>query len=69
VKQDLGYDSCDEMRIKTIGVQGNNSFHASSSSTSKSQDNERRRSELFRIIFVSKHPENILYLIRVLKLT
>jgi hypothetical protein len=55
VKQDLGSDSGDEMRITTIGVQGKNSFHVGSSSTSKSHDNERRRSELFHIRVVSKH--------------
>jgi hypothetical protein len=43
------------MRITTIGVQGKNSFHAGSIYTSKSYDNERIRSELFHIRFVSKH--------------
>jgi hypothetical protein len=43
------------MRITTVGLQGKNSFHASSSSTSKSHDNEIRRSEWFHIRVVSKH--------------
>jgi hypothetical protein len=53
LQQDLGSDSCDEMRITTIRVQVKNSFHASSSSTNTSHDHERRIRELFHIIVVS----------------
>jgi hypothetical protein len=54
VQQDLGSDLGDEMRITIVGVQGKKSFHAISSSTNTSHDNERR-SELLHIRVVSEH--------------
>jgi hypothetical protein len=55
VQQDLGFDSSDEMKITTVGVQGKVSSHASSSSTILSSEIEKKRSELFHIRVVAKH--------------
>jgi hypothetical protein len=55
VQQDLGYDSEDEGKITTVGVQGKDSLHASSSSNDESHVDERKRNELFHIRVVSKH--------------
>jgi hypothetical protein len=55
VKQDLGFDSGDEERITTVGVQGKYSLHASSNSNNEFHDNEIKRNELFHIRVISKH--------------
>jgi hypothetical protein len=55
VQQDLGSDSGDKGNITTVGVQGKDSLHASSSSNNESHDDERKRNELFHIRVVSKH--------------
>jgi hypothetical protein len=58
VLQDLGSDSSDEMKITTMGYQGNN-YVASTSSSSNANVNvtqqEKTRIELFHIRVVSKH--------------
>jgi hypothetical protein len=55
VKQDIGYDSGDEMKIKTFAVQSKVSLHAISVSIILSLENDKRRIELFHIIAVKKH--------------
>jgi hypothetical protein len=55
VQQDRGSDSGDEGKITIVGIQGKDSLHASSSSNDESHVDERKRDELFHIIFVSKH--------------
>jgi hypothetical protein len=55
VKQYLSYDSGDEGNITTVGVQGKDSLHASSSSNNESHVDERNMNELFHIRVVSKH--------------
>jgi hypothetical protein len=55
VKQDLGFDSGDKGKITMVGVQGNDSLHASSNSNNESHDDERKRNELFHIRVLSKH--------------
>jgi hypothetical protein len=55
VQQDLGSDSGDEGNITTVGVQGKDSLHASSSSNDESHVDEQKRNELFHIRVVSKH--------------
>jgi hypothetical protein len=40
VKQDIGFDSRDEGKITTIGVQGKYPLHASSSYNNESHDDE-----------------------------
>jgi len=53
VQQDLGSDSGDEGKITTVGVQGKDSLHASSSSNDESHVDEQKRNELFHIRVVS----------------
>jgi hypothetical protein len=55
VQQDLGSNLGDEGNIKTVGVQGKYSLHASSSSNNESHYDEQKRNELFHIRVVSKH--------------
>jgi hypothetical protein len=55
VQQDLGSDLGDKGNITMVGVQGKDSFHASSNSNNESHDDERKRNELFHIRVVSKH--------------
>jgi hypothetical protein len=55
MQQDLGSDSTDEEKIKTVGLQGKVSLHASSISTIPSLEYDERRSELFHIRVVTKH--------------
>jgi hypothetical protein len=55
VQQDLGSDSGDEGKITVVGVQGEDSLHASSNSNNESHDDERKRNELFHTRVVSKH--------------
>jgi hypothetical protein len=55
VQQDLGFNSRDEGKITTIGVQGKDSLHGSSSYNDESHVDEQKRNELFHIIVVSKH--------------
>jgi len=57
IQKDLGLDSSDETTLIAIGIKGKN-FEASTSNSSQSidnEDNERKRHELFHIIFISKH--------------
>jgi hypothetical protein len=55
VQQDLCFDSGDEGKITTDGIQGKDSLHAISNSNNESHDDEQRRNELFHIRVVSKH--------------
>ena len=55
LQQDLGYDSDDEEFITTVGLQGNHSFHAGSSSSNTSYDYDKIRTGLFHIKVVAKH--------------
>jgi hypothetical protein len=55
MQQDLGYDSDDEEKITTVGLQGKVSLNASSISTITALENDERRSELFHIRVVTKH--------------
>jgi hypothetical protein len=55
MQHDLGSDSGDEERITTIGMQGEDSFYACSSSLNESHDDDKRISALFHIRVVSKH--------------
>jgi hypothetical protein len=55
VLQDIGFDSRDEGKITTVGVQGKYPLHASSSYNNESHDDERKRNELFHIRVVSKY--------------
>jgi hypothetical protein len=55
VQQDLGFDSEYEKKITTVGVQGKDSLHASSSSNDESHVYEQKRNELFHIRVISKH--------------
>lgn len=55
VQQDLGFDSRDKGKITSVGVQGKDSLHASSSSNDESHVDERNRNELFHIRVISKH--------------
>jgi hypothetical protein len=55
VQQDLGSNSGDEGKTTSVGVQGKDSLHASSSSNNESHDDERKRNGLFHIRVVSKH--------------
>jgi hypothetical protein len=65
VQQDLGSDSGDEGKITSVGVQGIDSLHASSSSNDESHVDERKRNELFHINVVSKHTkiDTLFYLV------
>ena len=55
VQEDLGSYLGDETKIAAMGVQVRRSLHIGSSSNNVSQVNDKRRSGLFHIIFVSKH--------------
>jgi hypothetical protein len=55
MKQDLGFDSEDEEKITTIGVQGKYSLHACLNSNNEYHDDQRKMNELFHIRVVSKH--------------
>jgi hypothetical protein len=55
VQQDLGSDSGDETNITSTGVQGKTSSHASTSSSIKSPNSEKRRSEIFHIRLITNH--------------
>jgi hypothetical protein len=55
VQQDLGFNSGDEGKITSVGVQGKYSLHASSTSNNDSHDDERKMNELFHIRVVSKN--------------
>jgi hypothetical protein len=58
IQQDLGYDSEDETKIKSMGSQGKNSIASTSSSSSSSLNvtqHEKERIEIFHIRVISKH--------------
>jgi hypothetical protein len=55
VQQDLGFDSGDEGKNTTVGVQDKDSLHDSLSSKDESHIDERKRNELFHIQVVYKH--------------
>jgi hypothetical protein len=43
MQEDLGFDSRDEGKITTVGVQGKYFLHASSNFNDESHDDERKR--------------------------
>ena len=57
VQKDLGLDSGDETTITATGIQGKNSKASTSNSaqTIDSEENERKRHELFHIRFISQY--------------
>ena len=55
MQQGLGSHSGNEEFITIVVLQGNHSFHASSSSYKPSHDTDKRRSELFQIRLIEKH--------------
>jgi hypothetical protein len=55
VQHDIGFNSGDKEIIAAVGTQGKDSFYACSCSLNESHDDDKRRSALFHIRFVSKH--------------